>query len=89
MRKVAVRSTLYKEKPLIGQITKTGRADIQIDWYIGTYSGTWKPWKGREGGKTVTYMETINRNDVIRKVTFTRSMRLSTATTATLKTLYC
>jgi hypothetical protein len=45
---VAVRSTLYKEKPLIGQITKTGRADIQIDWYIGTYSGTWKPWKGRE-----------------------------------------
>ena len=36
---VAVRSTLYKEKPLIGQVTKTGRAEIQIDWYMGLTVG--------------------------------------------------
>ena len=67
---VAVKSAKYTEKPLIGQITSQGKTNITIDWYIGTYSGTWKPWKGREQGKTVTYTDIIEQTDILQKVTF-------------------
>ena len=84
---IVMTSTKYKEKPLIGQVTSTGH-NITIDWYIGTYSGTWKPWRGREDGKTVTYRETIDRTDVIQTITFTKGMRLSTKTVKELKAKY-
>ena len=37
---VAVTSTRYNDKPLIGLVTATETDTITIDWYIGTYSGT-------------------------------------------------
>ena len=52
---VAVTSTRYTDWTC--NCTETD--NITIDWYIGTYSGTWKPWKGRVCGKTVTFTETI------------------------------
>lgn len=67
-----------QRKPLIGQVTSLTDDDITIDWYVGTYSGLWKPWKGREGGETVTYTETIDIDVVIQTVTLTKSQRLTT-----------
>ena len=85
---IALRSQKYKEKPLIGRITSTGKTNVTIDWYIGTYSGTWKQWKGREQGKTVTFTDIIQRSDILQTLTFTKAMRLPTATVTELKTKY-
>ena len=63
--------------------------DITIDWYVGTYSGLWKAWKGREGGVTVTYTETIDIDDVMQTVTLTKSQRLTTSTIQQQKQKYC
>ena len=64
---IAVRSVKYTEKSLMGQVTSTGLTNVSIDWYIGTYSGMWKAWKGREQGKTVTYTDIIERSDILPK----------------------
>ena len=82
---VAVTSTRYKDKPLIGLVTATETDTITIDWYIGTYSGTWKPWKGRVCGKTVTFTETIRMTDILQTVTFTKAMHLSSTTVSQLE----
>ena len=90
---IAITSRVYKERPLIGQVTSIGHVtstgqNIIIDWYIGTYSGTWKPWRGRENGKTVTYTDTIDKKDIIQIITFTKGLRLSTTTVKELKMKY-
>ena len=81
---VAVTSTRYKDKPLIGLVTATETDTITIDWYIGM----WKPWKGRVCGKTVTFTETIRMTDILQTVTFTKAMRLSSTTVSQLKEKY-
>lgn len=35
---IALRSTKYDDRPLIGQVTSTGQKTATIDWYVGTYS---------------------------------------------------
>ena len=59
-----------------------------MDWYVGTYSGMWRPWKGREGGKTVTYTETVQDNQILQTVNLTKSMRLPPKTVTDLKAAY-
>ena len=85
---VAVISDKYNDRPLIGHITKIGQTDIQIDWYIGTYTGIWRPWKGRDGRNTVTFTETIPKQDILRTVTFTKGMRLPGSLVSDLRSLY-
>lgn len=61
---VAVRSTKYPDRPLIGRVIAI-REDVQIERMVGTYSGSWKEWKGREGGKTVIYQDSIPKGDIL------------------------
>ena len=82
---VAGKSDKYNDRPLIGQVTSINKHDITIDWFVGTYSGVWKTWRGQEGGKTVTYTA---MTDILQTVPFTKVWRLPTATIATLKNLY-
>jgi len=85
---VAVRSAKYTEKPLIGQVTAVNEGNITINWYIGTYSGNWKEWKGRQEGKPVIFSDSIPYKDVLLSVSFTKSMKLPPKTVAALKELY-
>ena len=55
----AIKSVKSHEHPLIGKICSTDGGMVEIEWMVGTYSGLWKQWKGKEGGKTVVFTEKI------------------------------
>lgn len=85
---MAVKSKKYKDRPLLGRVKEVG-TDIVIEWFMGSYSGTWKEWRGRSGGKAVTYTDSIPRKDIVhRDITFTSAMHLPAAVASTLKTKY-
>ena len=86
---VAVRSTKYPDRPLIGRVIAIGEDDVQIEWMVGTYSGSWKEWKGREGGKTVIYKDSIPKEDILYTgITLTATKKLKASIVNTLKSLY-
>ncbi len=88
---IAVRSSKYNERPLIGCINHIDdyQKSVQFDWYVGTYSGTWREWKGREGRQRVTFTDSVPFTDVIyTNVTFTKSKRLTPSVVTALKQLY-
>jgi len=78
----------YKERPLIGKVTEKGEDEVVMDWYIGSYSGTWREWKGRDNGKTVVFSQTIKSDDILQTVLLTKSMRLQPQTVKDLKNIY-
>lgn len=57
----------YTERPLIGRVTEANNGEIVIDWMIGSYSGVWREWKGREGRCSETYTEKIPYSDIVLK----------------------
>ena len=85
---VAVKCKKYKDRPLIGKITTTDNVNTTIDWYVGTYSGTWKEWRGRQDGKAVVFSDNIPVKDILMKLSFTKSMRLPSTIIPALKELY-
>ena len=78
----------YKERPLIGEITEVDDVNATIDWCVGTYSGMWKEWRGRKDGKAVVFSDTIPVEDILMKVSFTKSKRLPLTIIPALKELY-
>ena len=77
---VPVQCDKYREWPLIRSVCEKFDGAVQITWYIGTYSRTWKEWKGRSEGKYVTFQDRINHQDVLmHDINFTKSMRLYTS----------
>ena len=86
---VAVLCDKYTERPLLGRVTEVIENNVKIDWLIGSYSGNWREWKGREQGKTVIYSETLPlKNILLYPITLTKSMKLPLKTIAELKELY-
>ena len=89
---MAVKSTKYCERPLIGKICDIDTPDsgrVEMEWMVGTYSGPWKEWKEREGGKTVVFTENISKEDIkLKNITFTPGKRVIPATIKALKALY-
>ena len=83
---VALRLSKYEDEiPQIGKVVKVDEMNVTIEWWIGNYSKTWICWR-QEKGEPVT--ETVPRNAVIHKVTFTKSMRISSNLKEDLKYLY-
>jgi len=86
---VAVRCSKYSEKPLIGHVTSlNGNNNLTIDWFIGTYSGYWKEWKGRHEGKLIVLDEIAVEDIVLSSISFTKSWKLPPKTVTVLKELY-
>lgn len=72
---IAVKSVKYSEKLLIGKVLT--EKPLVIEWWVGTFTGTWKEWVGREDRKRVVYTEQIDETDILCEVTFTPSRRLA------------
>ena len=87
---MAVKCDKYQERPLIGKITALDHDtdNATIEWYVGTYSGMWKQWRGRKDGKPVIFSDVIPIKNILTKVYFTKSMRLPPKLISTIKELY-
>ena len=87
---VAVNCNKYDDRPLIGKITALDYStnNATTEWYVGTYSGTWKQWRGRKDGKAVIFTDVIPFKNILTKVHFTKSMRLPSEIISTVKDLY-
>ena len=86
---VALNLAKYSDHPLIGRITDVQGRDVTVEWMVGTYSGQWREWKGREGGKSVVYSDIVKPTDIVRRgIKFTRSKKLSLTDIKELKAVY-
>lgn len=85
---VAVKCDKYNEKPLISKIVTLRDDDITIEWYMGTFRGSWKPWKGKEDGQLVIYTDIIPKSKVLASVSFTGAMKLTSDCVTELKSMY-
>ena len=86
---MAVVSEKYTDRPLIGKVLEVNGSKFTIGWYVGTYSGIWKTWKGRVQGKTTNFTDEIEVTDVVfRNIEFTKAMRLPPATSLALRSAY-
>ena len=83
---IAVNSQKYPDRPLIGRVTEVTSKNVKLEWMIGTYSGTWKEWRGREDGEEVVYTDVVPLTDVVyHPITLTTSMRLSSQVVSELR----
>ena len=85
---IAVNTPKYCERPQIGRIISISPQEVVLEWLVGTYSGTWREWKGKEGGKTVVFTDTVATTNIIHTdIQLTSSKRLSPSVVKVLKTL--
>lgn len=83
---VALRLSKYDDEiPQIGRVVAVDEMDVTIEWWIGSYNTTWICWKKEKGEPII---ETVPKNAVIYKVTFTKSMRISSSLKTNLKHIY-
>lgn len=78
------------ELPLIGKIVgiDPNASQVIVHWYVGTYSGMWKPCRRREGRNYVAWEEAIPIASVICTINLTKSFKLPKATVLELKEAY-
>ena len=62
---IAVRCSKYQERSLIGCVINLTGREVVFDWMVGSYSGTWKEWRGREDGKLVVFSDSVPVEDAI------------------------
>ena len=72
--------------PLIGKVTaiNPNGNHLQLDWYVGSYSGVWRVCKQRK----VVWSEEVKVDCILTTVAFTDAMRLSRSMVQNLKTRY-
>ena len=62
---------------------------VKVEWWLGTYSGTWQVWKNREAQQYVIVTEILPRVAVLLAgLEFTKANRLPAAMVQKLKDLY-
>ena len=86
---IAVHSDKFVERPLIGRTTKVTTYKVEFEWMIGTYSGQWKEWRGRQDGIPVIFTDSVPLTDVLyHPIEFTKNKKLGPQTVAKLKEAY-
>ena len=86
---IAVRCANYKDRPLLGRVKEVSDSGVEIYWFMGSYTGKWKEWTGKEGGKKTIYTDTIPYKDILHThIHFTSSMRLPSGLASDIKKKY-
>lgn len=79
----------YKDRPLLGRVKEAKASAVTIEWLMGSYTGKWREWKGREGKEVVIYTDEIERKDIIhRNIQLTSTMHLTLSDVKILKEKY-
>lgn len=86
---VALQSTKYSEKPLIGKVIDTSGQHVNIRWYDGAWTTKWREYTYKVGKKTHKWNEKVPIKDIIlRNVQLTNGMKLTSKTRRELESLY-
>ena len=86
---MAVYCPKYVELPQIGGLLSADDSSVEVEWWLGTYSGTWQVWKNRKARKYAIVTEILPRVAVLLTgLEFTKAKRLPTAMVHKLKDLY-
>ena len=85
---VALLCPKYNERPQVAKVKKVLAESITVEWYDGSWTSTWKQYTYKLGRRAMTWEEDVMKNEVIDKVSFTKSMRLTAKTIRKLKSLY-
>ena len=91
---VAVYLERYRDElPLIGKVTSLSprgdNSEVELNWYMGCYSGTWKVCMRGRGRAREEWKEIVPHNSIIlAPVEFTASMKLKKCIVSTLKEKY-
>ena len=78
------------EIPQIGKVVEVHDSDseVKIEWWIGTYTGTWRALTKKDGRKTVLWTESVPTASIISEVSFTKSSKLPKAIKEQLQKAY-
>ena len=88
---VAVYLPKYRDElPLIGKVVgiDANAGQVTVHWYVGTYSGMWKPCRRREGRNDVDWEEAIPIASVLCTVNLIKSFKLPKTIVLQLKEAY-
>ena len=88
---VAVYLPQYRDElPLIGKVVSVDAIanQVTVHWYVGTYSGMWKPCRRRDGRNYVDWEEAVPIAAVLCTVNLTKSFKLPKSTVLELKEAY-
>ena len=88
---VAVYLEKYRDElPLIARIVsvRSSNVDVEVEWYIGCYSGDWKVCMRGRGRSREAWREQIPKSSILFPVELTKSMKLSKDTVEALKSSY-
>ena len=90
---VAVYLEKYRDElPLIGMVASLSPLDdnskMELDWYMGCYSGSWKVCMYGGGRARKVWKEIVPCSAILFPVQFTKSMKLPKTTVSLLKEKY-
>ena len=67
------------EIPQIGKLLETSDNEVTIEWWIGTYCGTWRALTKRKGRSTEPWTETLPKSCMLYQVSFTKYSKIPKA----------
>ena len=76
------------EIPQIGEVLEVNNENIQLHWWDGTYSGSWKALTKKQGRASVPWTEMVTKSSVLFEVSLTKGLKLSKATQEKLHKAY-
>jgi hypothetical protein len=86
---VALNMSEYKEKPQIGNVKSVSENTLEIEWYNGSWTTTWKVHKIRKGRELVVWKEEVPKSSVVLfDFSLTPNNKLREATRKELKRVY-
>ena len=90
---IAVYLEEYKDEiPQIGMVSalspRGDKSEVEVDWYMGCYSGSWKVCMCGGGRARKVWKEVIPYKAILMQVHFTKSMKLTKSTVSLLKEKY-
>ena len=88
---IAIYLPQYRDElPTIGEVVNIDEegAKVEVEWYVGSYTGVWRVCTQRKGRATVPWRETIPKESIHFPVNFTKSHRLLKSFIIKLKETY-
>ncbi|XP_076817668.1 uncharacterized protein LOC143463139 isoform X3 [Clavelina lepadiformis] len=79
----------YRERPLVGKVVSFTETEVDVTWWMGTYTKKWYVWSTGKGNARKVEREKISREDVILAgFQFTASNKLPVQVAKTLRRMY-